>query len=279
MITILILPFLIYSLTSYAEDSLTVLMHAEIATHQNPILTEETHPTIYAMVKELTEMAHIAMPRYISTFNAQYMVAPKDGGAISTEIGNMNAYVDLLGDLHLCLELLETLSYEEMQGVVALALAQKNMREPLKMAGVFAGTLGATILAVYCLNNYYNNAIVNYFISNETDYYYRTLDTRKQEFKGVLGLLLLPSVCTTIVAGNYMRKAIDIDAAAIVGAQKIIDAIRAIDKVHNTYAKEGFLSRIVENIRLKNFFKTVFYPLRSYTSEERIAYLAALQNV
>lgn len=263
---------------SEATDDLTVLMHTEIATHPNTILTEETHPILYAMVRKLTEQAHVEMPRYISTFNAQYMKVPKDGGVISTETRNMNAYVDILGDLYLCLDLLKTLSYEEIQGVVALALAQKNMGEPLKLAGVFATTLGATIVGVYCLNKYYNNALVNFFIPNKTDYYYRTFDTREQELKVISTVLLFPSMCTTIVAANYMRKAIDINAAAMVGKQKIIDAIRAIDKINNMDKKEGFLSRMAEKIRLKEFFKAIFYPVRGYTSEERIAYLTALQN-
>jgi hypothetical protein len=194
----------------------------------------------------------------------------------------MNAYIDVLGDLYVCHDLLTTLSYEEIQGVVALALAQKKVNKPLKMVGVFVGTLGATLASVYCLNKYYDGALLNFFAPAKTNFgrfdYYRTLDTRERELKAVAWLLLLPSVCTTCLAANYLQKSVDINAADITDAQKIIAALHAIDKVRDMYEKEGFFSRLAGACGVKDFFKCIFYPVRGYTTEERVAYLTELQN-
>lgn len=277
----LMLP-LIFGFSSYASDDRTIALHAEMVANTKPNLTEETNPILYALVRELTEKAVMPMPRYISTFSAQYLVAPKDGGALSTVTRDMNAYVDVLGDLYVCRDLLTTLSYEEIQGVVAIALAQKKINKPLKMAGVFVGTLGATLASVYCLNKYYDGALLNFFAPAKTNFghfgYYRTLDTREREFKGVALLLLLPSFCTMTLAANYLQKSIDTNAAGIADTQKVIAALRALNKVRDMYEKEGFFSRLADACGIKEFFKLIFYPVRSYTTEERIAYLTELQN-
>ena len=278
MINYIFLMCLMLSAPAYASQEKTDAIRVEIGTHQNPNFTQETHPTVYEMVRELAEKANVEMPRYISMFNAEYAVVPRDGGVVTKGVHTMHAYVDVLGDLYICRELLMKLSYEELQGVIALALAEKNINTPLKLTYVFAGTLGLTIAAAYCLNKYYDGKILGYFMSNKTDYYHRTFEGRRTESKLVAAILVGPAVWTTNVSAHYFQKHVDINAAKIVDASCVISAIKGIDKVTDTYVKEGFFSRIAGKLKLKELCNYILYPIRGYTSEERIAYLMALEN-
>ena len=50
----------------------TEALHAEAKEHKHPNLTQDSHPVLYGMVKNLTTKANIPMPRYITTHGAEY---------------------------------------------------------------------------------------------------------------------------------------------------------------------------------------------------------------
>ena len=47
----------------------TDLLRAEVAAHKNPHIAQETHPTLYALVQELSSKAGITMPEYITLYD------------------------------------------------------------------------------------------------------------------------------------------------------------------------------------------------------------------
>jgi hypothetical protein len=273
MITIMITLLLALNLHSYAGtySERTNALHSEIAAHNNPNLTAETHPTFYGMVQELVIKAQVPMPRYITTFNAEYAVVSPDSGVIHREVRDLNAYVTILGDLYICRELLLDLSYEEIEGIVALALAEKKMGKLTKLACIATGTVAVTAASLYCLNNYYELGTL--FFGD--DYYHR----RGNSAEVLVGLCIIPPIITTKIFANHMQKQIDIDATQITDVQRVIGAIKGICKVTDAYVQEGFLSRIADCLHLKRVWNTVFYPIRAFTPEERIAYLEQLSTI
>jgi hypothetical protein len=275
MITIMIALLLALNLHSYAEtcSERTDALHSEIAAYNSPNLTAETHPTFYEMVQQLVTKAQVPMPRYITTFNAEYAVVSPDTGVIYREVHDLNAYVTILGDLYICRELVLDLSYEEIEGVVALALAEKKMGKPTKLACIAAGTVAATVASLYCLNKQYEWRLGSLFFGD--DYYHR----RGNGAEVLMGLCIVPPIITTKIFANHMQRQIDINAAQITDARHVIDAIKGICKVTDAYVQEGLLSRIADRLHLKRVWNTVFYPIRAFTPEERIAYLEQLSTI
>jgi hypothetical protein len=107
-----------------AASQITEAMHYEALTHKNPNITEYTHPVVYDMVMYLTKVAHCDMPKYIIIHELEYFVVSEDG-TIEARRNPIDAWTDIIGDLHICREVLINLSYEEAEGVIAAAIAEK----------------------------------------------------------------------------------------------------------------------------------------------------------
>ena len=281
MINVIVALLLALNLHSYAQTSSerTDALRSEIVAHNNPNCTAETHPTFYGMVQELVTKAQVPMPRYITMFNAEYAVVSPDTGVVYRETRDMNAYVTLLGDLYICRELVLDLSYEEIEGVVALALAEKKIGKSKKLACIAAGTVAATAASLYCLNNYYEWGLGRLF--SRDDCYSRSyhMHRRRHGAELLVGICIVPPIITTTIFANHLQKQIDIDATQITDVQRVIGAIKGISKVTDAYVQEGILSRIADRLYLKRVWNTVFYPIRAFTPEERIAYLEQLSTI
>lgn len=281
MINVMVALLLAINLHSYAQtySARTNALRSEIVAHNNPNLTAETHPTFYGMVESLVIKAQVPMPRYITMFNAEYAVVSPDTGAVSREVHDMDAYVTLLGDLYICRELFLDLSYEEIEGVVALAFAEKKMGKPTKLACIAAGTVAVTAASLYCLNKYYELRLGTSFFSDEYYHQSHCMRRRGNGAELLVGLCIVPSLITTKIFANHLQKQIDIDATRITDVQRVISAIKGICKVTDAYVQEGFLSRIAGQLNLKRVWNMVFYPIRAFTPEERIAYLEQLSTI
>lgn len=257
---------LTFGMHVYAGNTLekTEELHNEAKSHKNPNLTEQTHPLFYNMVKDLSARAHVAMPRYITVYDAQQIVVPEHGGNLEKVACEMTAWVDLLGDLYLCHEILTDLSYEEVEGIVAVAVAEKAKNKPLQLATVGVGTFGAMVALVYCLNSYYNLRLFDHHHSGD----------------GLVTLFALvtvmPTVLITKIVSNNLQKQIDIEASHITTIQEVIRGIEAICRLEETYSKENIFSRIASMLKLKSIYNTLFYPIREFTPEERVQYLQDL---
>lgn len=251
----------------------TALIHAEMANLQNPNLTEQTHPFTYNMVKQLAVKANVKMPEYITIYSAQYNVVG-DYGVVYTAVRDLNAYVDMLGDIYICREVLTCLNYEQIQGTVALALAQKVVDKPSKLAVTGLTTLGVTLGSVYALNKRYNLKLGTAFKELMFgDNYYMSSDDRAKALKGIFTILIFPAIVATKIHANYLQKTVDLHAADFTDNQNIIHSIIAIEQLTNSYAKEDFFSRLVTKLNLEKTYNTVFYPIRGFNNTERINYL------
>lgn len=259
------------SINTFANSSFEKAhaLRNELASHSNPNLTQETHPTIYNMVQELTTKANVPMPRYITVFNAECTVVYE--GTSRRVVRDMEAYVDVLGDLYICYEVLANLSYEEIEGVIAIAIAEKAQNRAAKVALTSVGIFGLTLASVYGLNKHYDWELGSTIMNNYNKYHCR--QDRDDLVKGVAGLLILPSVITACVLSSNLQKEIDFKAAQLTDIQSVRNGLKALRKLKESYVKESFLSRIATMLNLKTIANTVLYPIRSYTSEERIGYL------
>jgi len=260
-----------------ADDNATktVLVREEIATHRGPNLAEDTHPTIYAMVRGLADKAKVAMPRYISVYNAEYSTISDNGefqrAPVNREVHEIKAYIDIMGDLHICREILTTLPYEDIEGVVAVAIAEKAINKPLKLAGTGVGTFGVTVAAAYLVNKHYGHKL-GAVVRDTFDQQYTNRD-RGDFVTTVCTLSMIPALLTTTLHSNNLQKTIDLDAAALTHSKKVIGGIKGLAKITDSLVKEGVLSRIATALNLKKIYRTLTYPIRSFTDEERIAYL------
>ncbi len=271
-----ILSFSICSIVM-TEDK-TSIMHIEAASNDNPNLTQETHPLLYNMIKSLADEAHITMPRYITVYPA---VGSKIGnnGRVIRSANEITAWIDLIGDMYICHDALTNLSYEEVEGMVSLAIAESLNNKPLKLFLIGASTFVATCVAVYALNRYYELNLG--WVFNIDDKYsgfnyksYKYTKHKNEVLEGALTLMLVPSAISVAVAANNFQKAIDNHAAQLTSSDQVIKAIKSIRNLEERYFKESLGSRIVSALKLKELFNIIFYPVRPYTSEERIEYLS-----
>jgi hypothetical protein len=249
-------------------ENITEALHFEASSHENPNLTEETHPILYAMVQDLTAAAHIDMPRYITVHGAKKLFVTRNGIAYK-RAQNITAWVDIMGDLHICREILTNLSHEEVKGIVAVAIAQKAKNIPAKLAVVGVSSVVGTIALLYFLNKTYNvNPCSPLYPPHEP--YYHAQEDREE---ALAFLILAPTLLAMKITSNLLQKSIDIKATQLTNPHHVIGGIKGLCKLEETYIKEGFFSRIASALKLKAIYNIVFYPIRAFTPEERVCYL------
>lgn len=267
-----VLIFTVFSY-SYASQDKTEALHMEAKNHKNPNITQETHPVLYDMVRNLVIKANVAMPKYITTHGAEHSVVTREGLVYKTA-SNMTAWTDVLGDLHICHEILTDLSYDEVEGIVAIAIAEKAINKPGKLAMVGVGTFALTATSIYFLNKYFNLGLGSFLGGHR----YSTIQDREDRFVILMWLTLAPALLATKLTDNNLQKLIDTDATKLKDVQQIIAGIKSLSKLEETYIKEGFFSRIANALKLKSIYNTIFYPIRAFTLEERVQYLEDLKN-
>lgn len=252
----------------------TTQIHAEVKKQNNPNATQKTHPVLYDLVKELATKAQVPMPRYITIFSTEYTYTDKNG---IHRRGNkdMQGSIDVVGDLYLCLETLTDLSYEEIKGVVALTIAEKIIDKPVKLFATGAGTFALTIASLYGANKRYELNIWSKF----DEFYNRLGSNSKDELVGLaVSALLIPALAATSVYSNHLQRKIDSLAAEITSPETIINAIVALEKVTETYMKENIFVRFAKAYNIDSVYNKLFYAVRAFTNDERIAYLQKINN-
>ncbi len=264
----------------------TDLLRAEVATKSNIHITQETHPTLYALVQDMTSRARIAMPKYITLYDVFYSVVDKDTGRVNRVAHNMSTSIDIVGDMYICSELLTTLSYDEARSALALVVAEKLLDKNIKMAVAGIGSFVSAATALFSFNKYYdldlfgpryNRADYSYCNSynsyNQRVYYPVSRQERSEDIKALVYLTFIPAFVAAGIVAQNMQKSIDLKAAELVGAENIINYIKTRDKIQDTYSKESLLSRLFSGTIIAKICSIAFYPIRAYSSEERISYL------
>lgn len=270
---LLLLTLLSFGLPAVADDSVqdkTEALHAEAKERKNPNITEKTHPVLYGMVKDLINKAKISMPKYITLHDAEGS-AVDENGQVHKTANNITVWVDMLGDLYICREIVTDLSYEEAQGVIAVAIAEKAQNKSIKLGVVGVGTFAATAALMYyaCKDN---NIISRFVFGNDV-----CCRDRENRMKLLFYSMLIPSFLTTAAVSNNLQKQVDLDAVALTDADQIIGGIKGLARLEETYVKENVFSRMANALNLKSIFNTIFYPVRSFTQEERLQYLEQLK--
>jgi hypothetical protein len=101
------------------------------------------------------------------------------------------------------------------------------------------------------------------------------IDTGKIEYTQplcILGAIVVPVLITRIIS-NRLQKTDDKTAVNITEKQYIINGIRALVKLKKEYIRESDLGRLFSTLKLTPVLKSLFYPIRASTPEERINYL------
>lgn len=248
------------------NEEKTIALRKELIENDNPNLTKETHPTLHKILEKMTQKAGAEMPRYVTLFSTEQPKVSKDGMVRRTNLP-IQAYVDALGDLYICTEILTDLSYNEIKGILAVAISEKVANRPLKLVGIGTGTFGISSALLYCANKKYNLHLGSYI------YYERDYQRRQDAIEAITGLLMIPTLITTGIVYNNLQKNIDIQATKYTKTQHVIDGIAAIERIKDRYYKEGIFSRIADMLNIKQVARTIFYPVRSFTTAERIEYL------
>jgi hypothetical protein len=255
---------------------MTAALHEEVHAHKNPNITKETHPVLYDLIEDLVNRADQPMPRYITTYKAEYTVISENRVA-QRAVHDIKASVDLLGDMHICYELLTDLTYDEVEGVIALAIAEKKIQLPAKAALTGITTFIATVGLIYYLNKTYDLQLGQLAANSSKPGFLRTaIAPSHSEEKArafLVSAVLTPPVLASVVAANHAQRTIDTKAAELTSPETIINAIRGMARVTETYVKEDIFSRIATALYLKPIYHFLFYPVRSFTDDERVAYL------
>jgi len=250
----------------------SLMIQEELQRSAAQYATDTTHPSLYRMVQGLAHKAHIAMPKQIIIYNAEYIRTLRNGVVVKG-VREITAYVDLVGDLHICRELLTTLMYEDIEGIIALAMSAKVRNKPGKLTLVALGTLGATIGGLWYASNKYDLSLGELFFGRGHTTCCHESEDRAQ---ALICLLAAPSVMMVSLASSCLQKGIDLDAAKLTNAQQVAYGIEGLDKLKELYEQEGALSRLLLTPKIKRLFRFLSYPIRSYTTEERVDYLARI---
>lgn len=248
-----------------------LLLHSEIAQQTTKHVTQEAQPILYNLVKKLCSKAGVTMPRYISIFTTAYNVVDKYG-TVQTANQPINAYVDALGDLYICRELLTDLSYNQIKGILAVAIAEKAENRPVQTAALGFGVFGLTAGSVIYANKKYQLNLGSFMFE-------RHRSCREENgFDSARAVMMAPSLITCSIFYNHLQKKIDLKAAQLTKPQHVIDGITAIEKIQDAYYKEDIFSRAAAALHLTSIANTLLYPVRAYTSAERIAYLEKISD-
>lgn len=209
------------------------------------------------------------MQKYITLHAAERFVVTESGGSVYRVPNDITAYVDLWRDLHICRELLTSLSYEEIEGIIALAIAEKVCNKPLKLTMTGVTTCGTTLGLTYWLNRQYKWGLGDFFKEMS-----KLHDCERKNISNFIALTIIaPIWCVGKTVANNLQKTIDLKAAELTNHQNIIAGIKGRMKVERAYFKENCLSRIASALCLNSIYNAIFYPIRSYTDEEWIEYL------
>jgi len=296
MINILLATLFMTTISEYTvavtnpEKGKTDSLHHEVGTYDQPHLTQENHPTIYDMVDRLVKKAGTSMPRYITTDSAQRTFVDSYGG-VHRYTEDMETSFDLFGDLYISREILTNLSYEEIEGVIAIAIAEQAINKARKMTLLGTGIYTAELVSLYALNRYYDLGlgsglwnIAKGCPETEIKRFGRTtFNVTHDRFDGhtafnmltaIGALTLVPSLISVKLLSNNLQKQTDLDAAKLVGAQNVIRGAVALHALQEQYTKENIFSRLVSILKLKEISDRVFYPIRAYNLEERVRYLS-----
>lgn len=231
--------------------SLTEALHQEVAVHTHPNINKKTHPILFAMIQQLADKALIDVPRYVTLYEGEYTFVDDHGG-VHKGMHNLDANANIVGDLYISRKILLVAPYQTIEGIVARAVAEKAVKRSLKGFGV--GLAGGTIAGIA------SGHIITF--RNRLD---------------VVPAQILLGMTSALFAGllydNHVQKQVDLLAAKLTDPQNVIDGIKAADEVDESYTKHNLISRFIDACNLRGICNTVFYPIRAYTSTERIAYL------
>ncbi|HEB41855.1 MAG TPA: hypothetical protein ENI08_02425 [Candidatus Dependentiae bacterium] len=289
-ISFFVIAFLMTIETGYivSQEKMIDVLRNEVAsgsTQEN--ITKETHPALYSMIQRIATAASVPMPQYIRFFTAQQTETHYNKythtGTMYTAFKNFESYVNIMGDLYICHEVFVNSSYDEIEGIIALALAEKANNKPLKLIATGASTLATVLTSSYYLNKKYNLNLGELFFPDHFSYYVESSRTKIKIFSAqdkedrilafTVLFMILPTLITTRLAANYLRKKTDLEAAKLTTANHISEAILRIEKVKEKFTQENVISRIMSALKLKTAWNTLSYPFRSFTPEERVSYL------
>lgn len=251
---------------SLAVEKSTI--RSEVLKHLNHNITQKTHPILYSTIEDLARKANTSMPTYITLYRTDYSFVDNTTGIIRRKNYAMAASVDIVGDLYICYETLIDLSDEEIIGILALAMSERAFKKHLKMFVVGALTSALTVGEIFALNKFDAKKFGEFW-----DHYVGVTKKDPEAHIAMTGLLAAPTLATIFVYSNYIQKQIDLLAAQITTPETIIKAITALEKITETYMKKSLFRRFTRFTKLDTVYENLFYPVRGYTNEERIAYL------
>lgn len=259
--------------TILSSDGLGTIdaIRQEIATHNNPIATKDTHPALWVLVEKISQAAEVSIPKYITLHEAQPVLVVNNNN-VSLEEPNVTAWSNVLGDLYICKEILMTLSQEEVEGIIALAISERKMNRPVKIGGTFFLTWAGVLAAMYASKEYVSWE--RFFFGDHNSGQGARLDN----FNELMGWTTLPAGLISYLVSVNLQKQVDLKATDIVGVENVIKGIEGLDKLEKTYIQENFLTRVLTMLQLKDMCQYVSYPIRSFTPEERVSYLKSLQK-
>lgn len=263
------LLFLSFSVVCKASDfsEKTVLLHQEMAMHKNPNITPDSHSTLYELVQGLADKAGVAAPEYISVFDMEYDVYSNHQSY--KRVRDADAYTDIWGDVNICRETLTDLSYDEVEGVVAVAMAEKVVNKPFKLAVAGVSAFGVIAAAIYGLNKSQNLGL-GAKIGAEVK---EILVDNKDWHDAIPLILTLPTMLAVRLYANSLQKTVDLNALKLTNKQNVINGIKGLSKVTDAYAKQNILGRLMDRLKLKDLYARIFYPVRAFTYDERVEYL------
>ena len=115
--------------------------------------------------------------------------------------------------MHICHEILTDLSYEEVEGIIAVALAEKVTNKSTKLALIGVSSFTATVTAVYLLSKHYKFSVSEFIFGSHR--YRSSIRDRQDSFESSIWLMLMPALLTVKVASNNVQKQVDIQAAQL----------------------------------------------------------------
>lgn len=235
------------------SDELTQALHVETISLKSSPLKKETCPILFALLSRLTEAADVAMPQRISVHNAEYTKVDKKTGIIEKRISYIRTYLDIFGDLVIYREIFDNCSYQEFEGILAIAIAEKANDKTTKQILAGVGTVAATVLVGLGLKKYSHFSLAYH-----------------QVIGGGIHFGFYPAWLVSAAVGRCVQKTSTINALTLTNPAYVRDGVKALSRIREMYYRPTTVEKAFALLDLRKVHEAVGRSLSENNPEETL---------
>ncbi len=225
----------LYFTHALTSDDITQALRTELGSVKTGILSQETFPIFYRLIERLSGAAAIPIPQYISVYEAEYQKVTKEG-FIEKHRRDVQAYLDLFGDLVIAREIISEASYHELEGILAIAFGEKMLNRLSQQTASGLAAFAATLATTFGLNTI--SHVMPKAVSDNL-------------VAGGIQASFFATWLTYAATGRSIQKSAVAKALPLTNPMYIRDGLNALARIHNKNNNPSFVERAFSFLHLK----------------------------